>query len=358
MLKVNGVSLAEVVGNTGKRFVASGLNVEMFRDLGCAYASDNIYAVRTAIAKKIKGYGVNIVRLNYTYKNLTAARLTKFLDMAQEFAINGIYVMISDHQLTGKSVSQLGTASHPMFKNIIEGFRARNIYDWLVVNPWNEPGPDETLKQWTDAQKVTMQFLRGQCAYQGVIVLDGLGWATSLDVANFKTLMTFDATLTTDKQPNLMLSHHLYPNIPDLPAKIWAAANQIPLTIGELGRINPGASGLDEGYVKTVIADALKTGIPKGHNGLFAWMYAWCDENGMLTENWNDANGQPRNVGYDDKSALNSYGELWRQNYFTKAVTTPTPDPDPDPDPTPSKGWKVTGTWAGQPVNLTITPAE
>lgn len=368
MLKVNGVSL---VDGSGKRFIVAGINVEAYRDLGCSYATDNIYAVRTFWAKRLKELGVNAVRLNYNYTNMTSARLSKFLDMAQEFTINGLYVMPSDHQLTGKSVSQLGTASHPIFKQIIDGFRTRKIDEWLVMNPWNEPGPDDSNKQWVDAQKTTLQFLRKSCNFTGVVVLDGLGWSTMLDAPNFKTVMNYDATLTPDKLPNVVFSHHLYPNIPDLPSKIWAAAADVPLLIGELGQINPGSSPIDLNYVKTVIGGALNKGIPKGHNGLFAWLLAWCDENSMLQENWNDANGQPRNVGYDTKSTFNGYGNTWIKEYYAKLPSsTPTPDPDPDPtpdpdpdptpdpEPTPGKGWKITGTWAGQPVNLTITPNE
>lgn len=353
MLRVNGVSLQEYDATTGRRFVISGANVELYRDMGCSYVTDGQLAIKAAWAAKIKALGVNAIRLNYTYTNLTGDRVAKFLDFAQEFAKIGVYVMISDHQMTGKSVS-LRAKSYPMFKQLIEGFRARGIEDWLIVNPFNEPGPDDSLANWTLAQKDIITNIRSTCGFKGVIVLDGGGWSTQLNVSNFKTVMAFDATLTPDAKPNVILSNHLYPNISGLDAKIWAAANQIPLLMGELGQENPGASSLDPQYVKNVIAGALKTGIPAGHNGLFAWIIGWCDTNKMI-EDWTDPA-----VAYTKDSPLNAYGKLWVDNYFSKVVTTPIPDPDPVPDPTPTPtptgSYKVTGTIGGQQVDLTVTP--
>ena len=97
--------------------------------------------------------------------------------------------------------------------------------------------------------------------------------------------------------------------------------------VGELGQENPGASALDPQYVKNTIAGALSTGIPNGHNGLFAWIWAWCDTNTMLQDVWKDASGQDRNDGYDADSPLTSHGVLWRDNYYNKVVAPPVSTP-------------------------------
>jgi len=355
MLRVNGVSLQEYDATTGRRLVISGINVEAYRDMGCSWVTDGQLAIQADWAAKIKALGVNTIRLNYTYTNLTGDRVAKFLNFAQEFTKLGLYVMISDHQMTGKSVS-LRAKSYPMFKQLIEGFRARGIEQWLIVNPFNEPGPDDSLANWTLAQKDIITTLRSTCGFKGVIVLDGGGWATQINIANFKTVMNFDATLTADAKPNVVLSCHLYPNIQGLDAKIWAASPQIPMVMGELGAENPGSSSFDLNYVTNVLKGALTTGLPAGFNGVFPWLAGWCDTNKIIID-WTD----PAKA-YTKDSPLSDYGKVVKVNYWDKLAGTPTPDPDPTPDPTPTPtptptgSYKVTGTIGGQPVDLTVTP--
>ena len=317
-LRVQGVTL---VTNDGTRFIVAGANMEMYRDYdnGCGYVTDDTYAVRSAMADRIKSVGVNAVRLNYAYRFLNqSGKLSRFLDMAQELTKRGIYVMPSDHTYTG-GVLTGASASYPMMKQIVEGMRARGLENYLIMNPYNEPGPDISTSQWVQAQKDVLTYLRNTAGFQGVVVMDGTGWATLLDVNAFQQVMSFDASLRGGTA-NVAFSMHLYPNIPSLPNQLWSAAKQVPLVIGELGQENPGASALDPNYVKTVIAGALNTGIPNGHNGLFAWIWAWCDSNSMLQENASGA-------AFTSSSALTSHGTLWQSNYYSKLSLTPPPVP-------------------------------
>ena len=320
-LRVQGVT---VVNDTGQRFVFAGVNMEMFRDYanGCDWVTNESYDLRSAWSDRLRAFGVNSVRLNYAYRFLNQGNnLTKYLDMAQEIAKRGIYVMPSDHTYTG-GVLTGASASYPMMKKIVDGVRARGFEDYLIMNPYNEPGPDISVAQWVQAQKDVLTYLRNTAGFQGIVALDGTGWSTLIDVNAFKQVMTFDASLRGGAA-NVIFSNHLYPNIKDLPGQIWTAARQVPLIVGELGQENPGASALDPNYVKNVIAGALNTGIPAGHNGLFAWIWAWCDTNSMVDDVWNDANGQARNNGYDADSPLTSHGVLWRDNFFAKIGPPP-----------------------------------
>lgn len=324
-LRVQGVT---VVNNTGQRFVFAGINMEMYRDYanGCGWVTDQSYKLRSIMADRIKGLGVNAVRLNYAYGFVNrTGNLTRFLDMAQELANRGMYVMPSDHTYTGGKLTS-ASASYPMMQQIVEGMRARGLENYLIMNPYNEPGPDISVAAWVQAQKDVLTYLRNTAKFQGIVALDGTGWATLLDVNAFQQVMTFDASLRGGTA-NVIFSTHLYPNITKLPAQLWTAAKQVPLVVGELGQENPGASALDPQYVKNTIAGALNTGIPNGHNGLFAWIWAWCDTNTMLQDVWDDANGQPRNEGYDADSPLTSHGVLWRDNYYNKVIAPPVNTP-------------------------------
>lgn len=344
-LRVQGVTL---VNASGTRFVIAGLNMEMYRDYanGCGWVTDGTYAVRGVMADKVKALKVNAVRLNYAYRFLAqGSNLTKFLDMAQELANRGIYVMPSDHTYTGGVLSN-ASASYPMMKNIVDGMRARGLESYLIMNPWNEPGPDISVSAWVTAQKGVLTYLRNTANFKGVVVLDGTGWSTMLDVSAFQSVQTHDASLLGSA--NVAFSHHLYPNITGLPSQLWTAAKQVPLLVGELGQENPGASPLDPNYVKNTINGFLNTGMPNGHNGLFAWIFAWCDTNKMLNDWEGDAS-----VPYSASSTLSSHGVLWRDNYFNKLPAQPpvvTAPPTDRPTTQPSSTATATDTRTPTPA--------
>jgi hypothetical protein len=301
-----------VVNETGKRFVFAGINIEMFRDYyGCGWVTNGQYAIREVVADNLHEMGVNTVRVNYTRRFLEQGNnFIRFLEMIEEFTKRGLYVMPTDHSYSGRTLESAQNA-YPMMQRIVEGMRERDLEAYLIMNPFNEPGPTVRVPAWIQAQKDVLTFLRETAKFDGIVALDGNRWATMLDVESFKAIMSFDAELRGGTS-NVIFSNHLYPNIRDLPAKMWTTASQVPLMVGELGQYNPGASPITPNYVKSVIAGAFETGIPNGHNGLFAWLYAWCDSNRML-EDWENG-AKP----YTEESTLTSYGEIWRDEYYGK----------------------------------------
>lgn len=335
-LRVDGVRVERA---NGDRFVFSGANVEMYRDyrLGqgpgaaCNYASDGFYTVRVEMAARLKALGVNSIRLNYKYTNLDQTNLAKFLDVAQAFIEAGLYVMPSDHSYTGAGLGS-ASQSYPMMRNIIQGIRDRGLdTDYLIMNPFNEPGPDITPADWVLAQQKVINYLRRDSAFDGLIVLDGTGWATMLDVARFNGLIKYDADLRTailgETAPGkLVFSHHLYPNIgfSGLPTNIGNNSAAVPLTVGELGQYNE--TPLSPGYVKQVIAAALTQWIPAGHNGLWAWIVNWCDDNKQLND-WKVNPGVP----YSPNEAFTSYGAIWNTDYYAKFIGSSGPPTTPRP---------------------------
>lgn len=315
-LHMQGVNIVNV---SGDRFIAAGLNVEAYRDYdnGCDWTTDGYYSIRAAMSDRIKGLGVNVVRLNYAYRFLASAdAMNKYLDIATELAMRGIYVMPADHTYTS-DVLVNSSGSFPTMLRIVEGMRARGIENYLIMGGWNEPGPDIAIGAWERAYQNLLTYLRRTALFDGLVVVDGTGWSTLLDVDAFQRVQAFDATLRGGSA-NVVFSHHLYPNITDLPAKLWTAANQVPLIVGELGQENPGASPLKPQYVKDVIAGFLNAGLANGHNGLFAWQWNWCDINTLLDDDWKDASGQASSVPYTANSPLTSHGVLWRDNYYSK----------------------------------------
>ncbi len=252
----------------------------MYRDSGCSYVSNDQYASRTVIAAKMKSLGVNAVRMNYSQSYLSQAdNLNKFMDVMQTLAAQSIYSMPSDHTYTGSALTNHRNA-YPLMRSIVEQARTRGIEDLLILNPYNEPGPGPWA-DWVAANKDTLDFIRKDLKFTGVVVLDGVSWAAAFDAPSFQTLMGYDATLLGGKH-NLVFSNHWYPNI-DLanPKAANAASNTIPVVIGELGQENPGASSLNPGYVTAVVGDVISNGITRGHNGAFAWIWNWCDTNSM-----------------------------------------------------------------------------
>lgn len=372
-LRVNGV---EVERANGDRFIFAGANVEMYRDyrLGkgmgaaCNYASDGFYSVRVEMADRLASLGVNAIRLNYKYSNLDATNLAKFLDVAQAFIARGLYVMPSDHSYTGGALTS-ASASYPMMKAILDGLRARAVnMDFVIMNPWNEPGPDITAAAWVLAQQKVIDYLRNTAQFDGLIVLDGTGWATMLDAARFKGLIEFDAQKRTDAaravdpgagvQPGkLVFSHHLYPNIgfEGLPTSIGRAAGDVPLVVGELGQYNETPD--TPTYVTRVIGAALNEWIPAGHNGLFSWIVNWCDSNKQLFD-WTKNPGVP----YSPDESFTTYGLLWNREYFGKFAPVNSPDgtpistarpPLPTNTPRPAT---ATARSSATPIQPTATP--
>lgn len=349
-LRVDGVTIVKA---NGARLLISGINVEMFRDYRgnggeCDYTSDGYYAVRDAFAKKFSELGINVARLNYAYANLSAANLAKFVDVAESLMKRGIYVMPSDHTYTG-GVLTGASASYPTMRAIIAEVRKRGLDEGLLImNPFNEPGPDVTPAAWLLAQQKVLQDLRTTAKFDGLVVLDGTGWSTMLDVTTFNKVITYDSQLRTslaqsgDVLPaKVAFSNHLYPNITGLPATIGANSDKVPLIVGEIGQINPGASGLDPAYVRSVASQALKTWMPKGHNGLFVWIANWCDAN-KTWEDWTKNPSIPYSIDANGNliEPLSPFGNVVISAYYNPMLATngaPPPVVTISPSGTPTR---------------------
>lgn len=343
-LKVTGTSLTL----NGSRFIVKGVNVEYYRDAGCSYITSGQTSQRTQMASKMKSLGINAVRLNYYqgWMNESPSNVTNFLDMMQVLAQQGIYVMPTDHAYTGESLSGRSSA-YPLFKQIIDGARARGIEKYLIMNPYNEPGPQDSWSAWVTANKDTLNYIRNTAGFKGVVVLDTLSWSAAFDANSQLAVRSHDATLLGGT-PNVVFSNHWYPNISiDSVNNTINNSGTVPVVIGELGQINPGSSSLTPSYATNVFTNVINTGIPKGHNGVFAWIWNWCDENGM-TE--------------DDFVTLNTFGNLVNNNYYKKVsggatpTVTPTVIPSPIPSPTakPASPTPLASMWPSP----TVKPAS
>jgi len=319
-LSMQGVTL---VNSDGKRFIVKGVNLEFYRDRGCSYVTAGQYPARFDTAKKFKDLGINAVRMNYKTNWLSEGdNLEKFLDIMDVFAQHGIYSMPSDHTYTGKSLAG-SENSYEMFERIIRGMRSRNIESYLIMNPFNEPYNSANWPEWKSENKKVLTYLRTTANYRGVVVLDNPSWSGAFnnDYSSYRELQRHD-TFLLNGQPNLIFSNHWYPNISiSSPRNQSARSGDIPTLIGELGQINPGSSGLNPQYVRDVLDDVVLNGIPRGHNGVFSWIWNWCDANTMTTS-WND---------YVN---LNQHGQLHMDHYHSKVsslTTTPVAKPTPSP---------------------------
>ncbi len=328
-LRVQNVTLMTA---SGSRFIVEGVNVEFYRDNGCSYVTQNTWTQRNEMIAKMKQLGINAVRINYNASWLGQGNnFGQFSELMALFAQHGIYVMPSDHSYTGKALVSYATTSFPLFKKTVEHARVNGYEKYLIMNPYNEPyGEDEntnTWPNWISANKETLNYLRNDLAFKGVVVLDTRSWAAAFDIASQKQVQTHDASLMGGV-PNVVFSNHWYPNIGlsnvDNTTK---GASSVPVLIGELGQYN--ATPDTPQYVRDVFARVIATGIPNGHNGVFPWMWNWCDSNNMT-------------AAWDDLVNLSTYGQLIVDHYYSKVSSVsvppaPTSAPSSSATPTPSR---------------------
>lgn len=327
-LSVSGTTLQDT---DGARFIIEGANVEFYRDPGCTYVTDNGWTQRAQIAQKMKSLGINAIRLNYSASWLgsSSANQTKFLDFMQVFVQQGIYVMPSDHSFTGRNLNGIENTSFPLFATIVNGAKSRGIEKYLIMNPYNEPYGEDWdsygWSHWIQKNKDTLAYLRNTLNFKELVVLDTGSWAADFDVSSMNQVKQYDATLMGGTA-KVVFSNHWYPNIPiSNPQNAMNNANQVPVLIGELGQYN--ATPLNPQYVRDVLSYAINTGIPKGFNGVFPWIWNWCDDNSMTAE-------------WDDHVNLSPYGQIFVDNYYSKVsggggpILTPTPSANPTSSPT------------------------
>ena len=149
---------------------------------------------------------MNAVRLNYAWLLGSQRQPDALLDMAQELTKRGMYVMPSDHTYTGGQLIS-AASSYPIIQQIVEGMPgawSRKLPDRESVH---ELGPDISVSAWVQAQKDVLTHLRNTVKFQGIVVPDGTGWATLLDVNAFQQVMAFDASLRGTA--NVIFSTHI-----------------------------------------------------------------------------------------------------------------------------------------------------
>jgi hypothetical protein len=342
----------------GQRFIVEGVNMEFYRDNGCDLVTTGAVPLKDQIAQKFKDTGINAVRLNYSHTWLDDSQqnMTNYLDMIQALAAKGIYTMPTDHDFTGKPLTNRSSA-YPIFRSIIEGARARGIEKYLIMNPYNEPGgadSDEiSWSAWVTAQNDTLNFLRNTAGFKGIVVLDTRSWAADFDINSMQQVMTYDQGLLGGAK-KVVFSNHWYPNIPlSNPQNAANNANNVPVLTGELGQYNE--TPLSPQYVKDVLKNVIDVGIPKGHNGVFAWIWTWCDDNNM-TSGWDDS------ANRYDYFNLSPYGQIYVTDFYSKVnggtggtpgptnSPTATPTRSPSPSPTPTRSPSPTPTRSPSPT--------
>jgi len=315
----------KIVDPNGARFIIKGVNAEVYRDYkgGCGYITDDLFVNNNhnlnRMTAKMKALGINAVRLNYTdtFLNQSSQNLTNFENAMLTLASNGIYVMPSDHAQSGLNLADRAR-SYPTFKKIIQYAQQNGIERYLIMNPFNEPGPI-SWSAWVTANQDILKALRnadpasGYAGYAGLVMLDTPKWSSTNSAAHFQAITDFDAALLGGTA-NVGFDNHWYPNTPinynpSVSSSYVKSALDVertyPIAIGELGQQNPGSSKTDPQYVKDVLSLIVNTGIPEGHNGVFAWIWSWCDINSMATSESNYAD-------------LNSYGQIYVDYYWSK----------------------------------------
>lgn len=333
-----------VVNSDGTRFFIKGVNVEAYRDYdGCPAITDNLWIndnlnkMVNAMKQVDSNGGINAVRLDYDSRYINQGsyqNLSKYLDIAQAFAGAGIYVMPSDHSLDSLNYTNPNTdfaLATSTWKAIIDGFRARGIDQYLFLDPINETPNFSTKTDMINANEYVLNFLRNTANYKGLVMLT-IYWNNSqIDTVSYQSLVTYDAGLLGGTA-NVAFDNHWYP--PYWPVNTYVAnsfvtAKTYPLIIGEMGWDYgyPGQDTPYPQYVTDLLNLLLSTGIPNGHNGVFPWMWKWCDNNTMTT---------PSN----DYVTLSTYGNLYKP-FWAKVnsggiIPTVTPTASPLPTPTPT----------------------
>jgi hypothetical protein len=306
LLHIRGTSL---VLSDSQRFVVKGVNFEFYRDSGCSQITGAEYPLRQDISDKLKSIGINLVRINYnhTWLEQDGQNLSKLLDMIQVFAQNGIYSMLSDNKFPDRDRSTDYVSAYNSFTNIIIGVRQRDLEPYVLMNPYNESfyvGPDTIV-----ANENTLKFFRLTLKYKGVIALETDKWYGSI----FQQVLDYDASLLKGSA-NVVYSEHWYSATQDwnLIHQYIDNSNNFPFLIGEMGSYLRGHPPQTTQFVLDLLDAVRHTGIPRGHNGVVAWIWNWCNINATMTNS--------------DFITLNDYGNLYVDNYYSKALATvPTP---------------------------------
>lgn len=374
----------------GKRFVIKGANVEAYRDYagGCGDYTDRLFPNPKGdtpqlgpMITKMKSLGVNAIRLNYAfsflYGSANASNLANYETIMSTLAANGIYVMPSDHSQTANPLTY-ASFTYPMLKTLITYAQSHGIEKYLIINPYNEPAnfddPKAVDSIWSPWALRNMEILRelrtpdsatGYAGYKGLIFLDTPEWAgennpffSGGNVDFYRMITSYDAELLGGT-PNVGFSNHWYPKsdaagLAEKYAQVNETFNTIakkyPLIIGELGQYNENTP--NPTFVADVLKSAVQTGIPNGHNGVFPWIWAWCDSNKMTDP-------------YNDYTKMTTFGQIFVDNYYTQVTAvqnplptiapqpllpTSTPMPKPSPTPTPYSGTPISyvGSATGQ----------
>ncbi|MBX7098485.1 MAG: hypothetical protein K1X89_12305 [Myxococcaceae bacterium] len=294
---------SELKHGDGRRLTVSGVNLETLRYVDTCtttYFADH-WANRVALAQRLRGLGINVVRLNVgtaAYQSRSDA-IDKLADLIEAFAAQGIYSMPSDHSHSGQALTDL-TDTLALMGQIVAKARARGVEAFLVLNPFSEPGTI-TWSAWQTASQTALTTLRGTHGFSGVVVLDTINYATGYDATTFTAVVNHEKSVNGGKS-NVVFAHGWYPNIPL--SNAIAAMNHpaSPLLVTGVGAINPGTSPYTPTYPADVADWLVDAGIPQGHNGLLPWLWLWCDENSLT----------------DGGSGLTEYGALMNSHYFAK----------------------------------------
>jgi len=160
----------------------------------------------------------------------------------------------------------------------------------VMYEPDNEPH-GVTVAQWTDVMSATLREWRTKIGYKGVLVIDTPGYSWTFPPAAAAALEKLDGRLLGGR-PELVFANHRYPNgakcFCGAEAEAWQEAVgrwiwKFPILGGEYGSYTVGFPA-NRAWLGEIAA-YLRRQVPKGLNGMIAFVWSWVDPNSLTHRN-------------------------------------------------------------------------
>lgn len=292
-------------------------------DTSLASTTDRVYRERDAMLDRMAAAGVNTLRIPVGTQVFNhdddvyglggpAGYLERLVAVVQSASDRDIRVVVGwwDAHRTGADWATSYSESFPMMRQVREALQEQ---PGVVYEPFNEPH-DVTWDQWQTAMTETVRFWRTELDYDGVLLLDTIGYSWSFDPDYADAMMSVDAGLRPDGSAALAFANHRYANNSTcfcdderatFEQSIGRYLPDYPIIGTEYGRWTGPDFVPQERWNAEFAAYVADSAVPAGLNGYLAFVWDWVDENSMTT---------------DSGRVLNDYGQLVSDRVLKKIV--------------------------------------
>lgn len=311
----------------GERFVLAGASAYVLPfytdgeggpDVSLAQTSERSYQEREQMLDRMRDSGVNTLRIPVARSGYDedvyglggqAGYLDRLQTVVAAAAERDIRVIVGwwDSHSVGAEWLDTYQDVFPMMRDVRE---ALTPWPSVVYEPFNEPH-DVTWEQWEPVMADVISFWRDELDYDGVLLIDTIGYSWSFDPEVADRVLEHDAALR-DGEPAVVFANHRYANYETCfcgeeqeqwEREVGQYVDDYPIAGTEYGRWTGPEFTPQEQWNVQFAEHATEVAIPAGLNGYVAFVWDWVDENSMTEQ---------------DGQQLNAYGRLVTEEVFAE----------------------------------------